>query len=140
MMITRIQYKFLIKFIKLSKKNNKSNTHSINKLQTSPFAELLNKYPLLNQANPFNNDKNSGDYLEGTFLNTYIDSYLDEIGLAELIINNNSEYEITQKGLYAIDEYKREHRSQTIIPIVSLAILAISLLISIISIIIKIKK
>ena len=64
---------------------------------------MLNKYPLLNPANPFNNDKNSGDCLEGTFLNTYIDSYLDEIGL-EGLINKNLEYETTQKNLYAITE------------------------------------
>lgn len=91
-MITKWQYKFLKKFIYLSNKKRILKSPS-KKLSIETFAKLLSKYPQLNPAKPFINNESSDDYLEGAFLETYInDCYLEEIGLKEIIIYNNSNF------------------------------------------------
>ena len=139
-MITKWQYKFLKRFMCLSKKKSISKATS-KKLPIETFAKLLSKHPQLNPAKPFINNESSDDYLEGSFLETYInDCYLEEIGLKEIIIYNNSSYEITQKGLILIDEYKREHMSKIKLPIIAICVSILSIIISIISLILSIKQ
>lgn len=138
-MITKWQYKFLKKFIYLSNKKRISKSPS-KKLPRETFAKLLSKYPQLNPANPFVNNENSGDYLEGVFLENYInDCYLEEIGLKDIITHNNSAYEITQKGLSAIDEYRREYTSKIKMPIIAICVSVLSIIISIIALFLPIK-
>ena len=130
-MITKVQYKFLKKFLKISKHKN---------IHVKYFAKLLAKHSQLNPANPFVNNEDSSDYLEGALLENFInDCYLEEVGLKDIVMYNNSRYEITQKGLSAIDEYRREYTSKIKLPIISICVSVLSIIISIIALFLTVK-
>ena len=137
-MLTKNQYKFLEEFIKLTKNNKKKDGeleyYDREKIDVEDFCSLLGSHPKLNPAEPFVNKEDDPDSLSGNMLINYIDTYLKQIGLSELIdYYKPKRYGISQKGLKEMHDYKVEHTSKIKLPIIAIIISSISIVIAILA-------
>lgn len=140
-MLTKGQYIFLKKFIKLAKKSKKScnqlSFFNREKVSVNDFVKLVMSYPELYPPEPLTQRNIEIEHLSDGFLLSYInDIYLENIGLKDcFVFCEPNKYGISSLGLKELEEYKINKINKIRLPILAIGVSSAALIVSIISLV-----